>query len=263
MKIVNLFCDASIDINNKIACGGCYVTLQELNRTSTYTNGLSVIGMYNLDEVNEYCSKMYIQHDATNNSAEILAIWSGITEILRIRNDYPYAVFRLFSDSKISLYGLRDWMKNWINRYDPNKGTLISTSGTEVANQQYFIDIYNMIIAFDIKVEFYHQRGHVGESGGVNEAASRAHFIRANKVPPEALGLSIKEINRCNHTIDNNTRSALRAYVSNGTFLPNTELEGVRPFTHYPIYDKLDTYIHNINKVSVYSRHDFRNGYNQ
>lgn len=259
MKVINVFCDASIDIDRKIACGGCFITLQEVYPIGTKTNGYYTIQEFNLNEVRDYYSKMYIQHNATNNSAEILAIWAGIVEIIKLRKDYPNAIYRLFADSKISLYGLRDWMKNWIRRCD--NGVLVSTSGTPVANQQYFIDIYNMIIDFGIKVELYHQRGHAGES--VSVATSRSHFIKANKVPPEALGLTIEEINRCNHIIDNSTRDSLKDYILNGIIRPDTELEGVRPLVFYPRVNMLDTYIQNINKTSIISRHDFKNGYNQ
>lgn len=263
MKIINVFCDASIDTNKHIACGGCYITIQEI------VPEVSIINGYRRDTVSsisikDYCSKMYIQHNATNNSAEILAIWTGIQEIIRIREMYPNAIYRVFSDSKISLYGLRDWMKNWINRYDPEKGVLISSSGEEVANQQYFIEIYNLIIELGLKVEFYHQRGHVGESGGVSLIMARTQFIKANKVPPVALGLSIEELVRCNHMIDNNTRVALKHYInSNGVLLDNTYEELIHPLRFYPIYERLDDYIHNINKTSVVSRHDFKGGYNQ
>lgn len=244
--IINLFCDASIDTNKKIACGGCYAVAQDENEHTP-------IGY-----------KLCIQHNATNNSAEILAIWIGVNEALRIRQTHPNAIFRLFSDSKISLYGLRDWIKNWIkNAERKNTDILISSSGQEVANQQCFIDIYNIIIETGLRIELYHQRGHVGESGGVNLTTARTQFIRANKVSPESLGLDIKFISEYNHCIDNATRSAMRNYIDFGILNENTIIQPIDPLYHYIRSNMLPQYIRNINKTSVISRHDFKGGYNQ
>lgn len=244
MLIINLFCDASIDTNLKIACGGTHIIMQDRGQ---------LIHLYD---------KLYIQHNATNNSAEILAIWIGVVEVLYLRQKYNNAIFRLFSDSKISLYGLRDWMKNWIKNAERNNSDiLISSSGTEVANQQLFIDIFNLIVENNLKIELYHQRGHVGESSGVNLQKARVQFIKANKVSPENLGLDIQIISQCNKTIDNNTRNALRSYISNNNY--GTDVVPIDPLYHYIRADMLPTYISNINKSSVVSRHDFKGGYNQ
>lgn len=243
--IINIFCDASIDTNKKIACGGCYIVMQD-------------------NEIHPIGYKMYIQHNATNNSAEILAIWTGIAEAIRIRQSYPNAIFRLFSDSKISLYGLRDWIKNWIKNSQV-RGTdiLINSSGQEVANQQYFIDIFNVIVETGLHIEFYHQRGHVGESGGVNLERARTQFIKANKVSPENLGLGIEFISLCNHYIDSATRTAMRKYIDFGVVIDNTQIQPIDPMHHYIRSNMLPQYIRNINKTSVISRHDFKGGYNQ
>lgn len=245
--IINIFCDASIDTEKKIACGGCYIVLQDNN-----------LEPYPL----KY--KMYLQRNATNNSAEILAIWAGVTEAIHIRQMYPNAIFRLFSDSKISLYGLRDWMKNWIKN-SQRRGTdvLINSSGQEVANQQCFIDIFNLIVETGLKIEFYHQRGHVGESGGVDLERARMQFIRANKVSPENLGLSIEFLSQCNHYIDCATRGAMRQYIDFGIIVEDAQVQAIDPMHHYIRSNMLPQYIRNINKTSVVSRHDFKGGYSQ
>lgn len=245
--IINLFCDASIDTDKKVACGGCYIVMQDGNTEPSMIK-----------------YQLYLQHNATNNSAEILAIWAGVTEAIKLRQIYPNAIFRLFSDSKISLYGLRDWIKNWIKNAE-NRGSevLISSSGQEVANQQCFIDIFNLIVETGLKIELYHQRGHVGESGGVNLSLARAQFIKANKVSPENLGLNIDFLSYCNHMIDGATRTALKMYLSTGTIMDNTAIQAIDPMQHYIRSNMLHQYIRNINKTSVVSRHDFKGGYNQ
>lgn len=245
--IINIFCDASVNTIKGIACGGCVICQQD-----------------EYDNISYLYRKGYIQNPATNNSSEILAIWLGVVEALNIRRTlYPNAIFRLFSDSKISLYGLRDWIKNWINHIDDN-GILYSSSGDPVKNQQFFIDIFNLIVETGLMIEFYHQRGHVKE-GRVSFEKSRSSFIKANKVPPEALRLRMEFINDLNDEVDHYTRDALNTYISNGKLLNGIEVFGGFPFTYYIRSNNIHQYIHLINKSSVEdkTRHDFKGGYNQ
>lgn len=241
--VINLFCDASINTDKKVACGGCYITCQD-------NMGVHEIG-----------KRLIIQHNATNNSSEILAIWAGVVEALKLREIYPGAIFRLFSDSKISLYGLRDWLKNWVANIRPD-GTLISSSGEPVMNQQRFIDIFNLIVENNLRIEFYHQRGHVND-GRVSLDRARVQFIKANKVPPEGLGLNINYICDCNSMIDNLTREAMKAYLFQGILLEGAEVEGINPMEFTIRKNMLHQYIRCIDKTTIVSRHDFRGGYNQ
>lgn len=241
--IFNIYCDASIDLDRKIACGGCYIIEQDQN-----------------GQTRDIGFRRIIQRNATNNSAEILAIWTGIVEALKLRQSYPGAIFRLFSDSKISLYGLRDWMKNWVRGIKPD-GILISSSGQPVMNQQRFIDCFNLIVENNLKIELYHQRGHVREKNMPLEVA-RAQFIKANKVAPEGMGTTIENLCYGNDMIDNITREAVYAFID-GKLLPYTEVEGVAPFTYTIRKNMLHQYIRCIDKTTVISRHDFKGGYNQ
>lgn len=242
--IINLFCDASIDLERKIACGGCYITCQDSS-----------------NQIYEIGKRMIIQKNATNNSAEILAIWIGVVEAIKLRQIYPGAVFRLFSDSKISLYGLRDWMKNWIANIKSD-GTLISSSGQPVANQQKFIDIFNIIVENNLRIEFYHQRGHVNE-GKISMDKARSSFVKANKCAPEALGIDMSYLCMCNGIVDNMTREAVRAYIFTGQIVEYAELELEYPIEFSIRSNMLHQYIRCIDKTTIISRHDFKGGYNQ
>lgn len=245
MIIINIFCDASIDNTSKIACGGCFITMQDS------------VGVHELG------SRLILQTNATNNSSEILAIWTGIIEALRLREQYPGAVFRLFSDSKISLYGCRDWMKNWIANIRED-GTLISSSGDPVKNQQRFIEIFNLIVENNLRIEFYHQRGHVTD-GKVSMAQARAQFIKANKVPPEGLGLNIEYLSHYNDIIDNLTRNCIKNYDKYLEYgcPPSVQIEQYIPMEYKIRCNMLHQYIRCIDKTTIRSRHDFKGGYNQ
>lgn len=244
--IFNLFCDASIDTNKNIACGGCYISAQDDT------------ALYSID------TKALVQLHATNNSSEILAIWIGIIEALKLRQSHPGAIFRLFSDSKISIYGLRSWMVNWVKNIKPNdpNNTLISSSGDPVMNQQRFIDIFNMIVRNNLRIELYHQRGHVGAKD-ISLQKARIDFVKNNKVSPENLGLTIDYLSQCNNYIDNFTRESLRTFISSGDLVKGVELELQDPMIHYIMKDKLNQYVRCIDKTTVISRHDFKGGYNQ
>lgn len=241
--IINIFCDASINLTTKNACGGCVIMMQD------------EMGITDISK------RLIIQKNATNNSSEILAIWTGVVEALKLRNSFPGAIFRLFSDSKISLYGLRDWIKNWISNMSED-GTLITSSGGPVINQQRFIEVFNLIVENNLRIELYHQRGHVTD-GKISKAKARSSFIKANKVPPEALGLDIDILCYYNNIIDNETRNAIGTYESGRELPPYIEVEGMQPMDYKIRASMRHQYVRCIDKSTVTSRHDFKGGYNQ
>ena len=227
--IANIFCDASIDTNKKIACAGsCLIT----------QHGKIINGPF---------MKHVILNNATNNSAEILAIWLGICEAIKLRDQSPGTniVFRLFSDSKISLYGLRDWIQSWI--MNAKDGILISSSGMPVMNQQLFISTYNMIVKSNLYISLYHQRGHVKERVSMDKAYS--HFLRANRCTPESLGLDIETISNYNNIIDKSTRDTLTKYILSGEIdTVNTFIYGFDPFESFIIPGSIYKYNRYIGK---------------
>ena len=242
--VIDIFCDASIDLNTKLACGGCYIASQDER-----------------GHLKDITYSLILQEGATNNSGEILAIYSGVVNALKLRRTYPHAIIRLFSDSKISLYGVRDWIKSWIANMNSD-GELISSSGQVVKNQQKFIDVYNLIVENNLFIEFYHQRGHVLEKR-IPYQKARAEFIKANKVSPENMGISIESLCAGNDKIDKLTRDAIYFYLGSNQLPANTIFEGINPMAYSIRADKLDQYMRCIDKTSVRSRHNFKGGYNQ
>lgn len=247
--IINLFCDASINTTLKIACAGCVTVFQDN----------SLVDGSGFDRLELRGRKALIQHDATNNSAEILAIWIGVVEALHLRSRYPFATFRLFSDSKISLYGMRDWIRSWILKMEEEgSDTLITSSGSPVMNQQTFIDIFNLIVENNLKIEFYHQRGHVGY--GPNQVfKARSDFIKANKVMPENMGIRMSDLCKFNNMVDDYTRLIVTDYVDKKFTLPNSPDVGIAyatPMDFVIRKDQLINYCRLINRTSVGNRKD-------
>lgn len=188
-KTANIFCDASINLDTKTACSGTIIT--------------------NEDATIEFYEFLVKQHPATNNSSEIMAVLIGIQTALMMRRTNPeYQYFNLFSDSKLCIYGLREWVFMWANRQDEN-GNILGTSREPVANQEYFKNIVRLIVDFDLNVHFYHQKGHCNVTS-IGRQKARDFFIGSNYgICPEILGIRTDQIIEMNKKVDRDTRSVL------------------------------------------------------
>ena len=112
-----------------------------------------------------------INRNSTNNHGELSAILNGVELALKYRG--YFSRINLFSDSKISIYGLRDWCNKWFNKIVTNEyGTIVSSSGTPVMNQELIKTIIRVIVDNRLEINLYHQKGHIDptDSRSVNEA---------------------------------------------------------------------------------------------
>ena len=140
-EVLNIFTDASIkrirNENSFIGCPGmvAYIGYRELNR------------------------RLEIIRHSTNNESEIRAIQMAIEYVYEYIPLFPYIKkINIFCDSKISVYGLREWYKNWFS--DIKNGELYGSSG-KVKNQKYFIFIIKAIEQLGFPINIYHLRGHM------------------------------------------------------------------------------------------------------
>lgn len=184
MKILNIFCDASIkpdklDPNNTLGCAGCIC----------------------VDGDNIIDSENAIINSTTNNESEISAVLLAVKHAYKYRNDYD--VINIFSDSKICVYGLREWIFKWklVNN------TFYGSSNTPIMNQKLFLSVVLYII--DNKIDYinlYHQKGHVTNT--------EDSILNALRVFKESNGFDIsvddvKYISNYNNIIDENTKAEL------------------------------------------------------
>lgn len=193
MKVFDIFCDASVTTHLRGACAGALVSERFSQNTKMYA---------------------VIQPSGTNNSGEIAAILQGIMAAIEIRQSVqgPYR-FNIFSDSIISIKGVREWMFQWIfNANQLNSNMLTSSSGDPVANQIYFKTIFNLIVMNDIELFFYHQKGHV--EGHYRDVSNS--FEKTNGISLIRLGLTPEYISMCNNYVDGRTRDIVRQYFDNG-----------------------------------------------
>lgn len=187
MSTGNIFCDASMDIQHKIGCSGAMLVSEDF---------LTPIDYYYVKQIN-----------ATNNSAEILAIYEGVMMAIYFKNrkDNDFDRFRIFSDSKVCIYGLREWIYNWVNNQNFD-GTLRRSDMTPVLNQNRFKDIVRLILDHNVPISFVHQKGHTLSH---QDAMSRNFFISTNGFTPESIGTDIKYINKYNNEVDRISREKL------------------------------------------------------
>lgn len=204
--VINIFCDASI-----INCNGI-----------TYGCPGSIV-VYNNQVIH---SDSTILVESTNNESEIYAIMLATKQAI-LYNDNCKRL-NIFSDSKISVSGLREWMPAWVKR--SKDGILMSTSG-EVANQQIFLHITNMILTYLDEYHLYHIDGHCTNNRDIIKAVN--DFYKFNKRTitfEEASYLCIY-----NNFVDNMTRKKLEDNLS---YLPS--LTRLTPAFIYPILSESD-----------------------
>lgn len=141
---LNIFTDGSIrkiQINGydeeTIGCAGAYAVSNDIHQC-----------------VDKKCT---VIRQATNNITELMAIYEGL--IIANRFKYCYNRINLFSDSKINIFGLREWIYKWI--VDPNTDKLVNSSGKEPMNLKYIAMIIEYILSNNININLYHINGHI------------------------------------------------------------------------------------------------------
>lgn len=197
-NIYDIYTDASINLDKKLGCSGAVVVDRKQNKI--------------VDEI------YALRSNATNNMSEIIAIWLAVYKAagLKYSETIPFQV-NIFSDSKISLFGLREWIFGWIKN---RKGdTLINSTGA-VSNQEWFRDCFHTIIASNIKLKFFHQKGHVNENSIQSLYEAERTFRTSNIHSPHMIGTNSNILAIYNNYVDNTTRNHI-----------NTVLSGIDPRT--------------------------------
>ena len=181
-KTLNIFTDASVlnKLGEIIGCPGF----------------VAVIGneMIHHNEI--------ILRESTNNESELYAIYMAIQYALFNRDKVE--VINIFSDSQFAIYGLREWIFNWLNNIKNDR--LYNSSQKLVANQKLFMNIIYTILHHDLKVSFYHNRGHF-KYNQVKEFVKL--FTKHNFLNDYLEFAAAYAIIHYNDIVDNNTRSLL------------------------------------------------------
>ncbi len=191
---LNIFSDASItkNENETIGCYGIvFVAIDAILKHMPATSP------YHLD----------IARYSTNNDSELRGILQGVLFASQYK-DY-FKTINLFSDSMISIMGLKTWIYNWINNI--RNGIMYSTSG-EVMNQELIKDIVFTILNNSLSINLFHQKGHVNSK---NILDAKRTFIKTNVLSCDVDMELIYTISKLNNLIDEKTREYLNWYMNN------------------------------------------------
>lgn len=103
--------------------------------------------------------RVELNRNTTNNYGEMKAIYMGVETAEEINRYFNPKYINIFSDSRISVLGLKEWYKKW-NVVD-EEGYSITSSGNRVANQSVIWSIMRFIIDHNLHLAIYHIKGHV------------------------------------------------------------------------------------------------------
>lgn len=180
-NVLNIFCDASISKTT-----GCY--------------GVAAVCMDNIIDTN-----YRIVSNTTNNNSELKGLRSAISMANKYK--YNFQTINIFSDSQISIFGLRDYIYKW--KFNPKDGLLYGSSKNPIINQSIFIEAYYMLKELnEFNINIYHQAGHVDNTV---ESLNKAYnvFLRSNGF---AVDLNtIRYISTYNNFVDMSSRDILKS----------------------------------------------------
>lgn len=222
---VNVFTDASV------------IKLQDQEGGDIFVTAPGFVSVIDGNIVN---SGVEVIHGGTNNYGELYAILMGIREIARYKDtDY---FLNIFSDSKISISALREWIFGWHHRSDKR---LRGGSGSYVVNQELMLQCIQEVIKSGVHVSFFHVKGHCNPSNVDNMAVFKKTFIMndpkslTGTVPDEIL----YEMATNNNVIDNMTREVLHNIVESPNYNPQEYMiTNNWPMYWYPNKETLDYY---------------------
>lgn len=219
-QTINIFTDASLKDHGVTveSVAGSLIVFPEINGRSTgyLANYTRLLG-------------------STNNEGEIYAIYLGLKTLVDDVLDPTLMSYdvNLFSDSQISIFGLREWYKNWIdNAKKYNSGVLVSSSGKPVANQDIFIKIIDLIIRNNLKVKFYHVRGHMNPNVEQEYQMFLKDFMASNSIRQEPDRDLIFALAEFNDYVDYNSRALLLPEGASFDF-PTITISNKYPDEHF------------------------------
>lgn len=187
---INIFTDGSVTTNpitnETIGCPGSLIVKTENNNP----------------EIIDY--KFMIIRNATNNITELYAILLGLYSLVYSGLHKKYTI-NLFSDSQLCINSLRTWIFNWTNNMYNHM--MYNSSGEPVLNQHIISHIVSFIFMNEIKINLYHQKGHVTSTKASIKNACDV-FMKSNKLYNVDEKLII-ELSSFNNDIDLFTKQEL------------------------------------------------------
>lgn len=200
---LNIFSDASIKDKGYRSYDGCY-------------GAIAVVNNAIIDEIYRVAS------DSTNNNSEIKGIRAAV--LLAIRYGSNYQNINIFSDSQISVLGIRERFPNW--NYNPKTHRLYGYDRSQIKSQEVFIEILELIRQHNLNVIIWHQKGHVKNT--FESLSNASHVFAASNRIREGIDLNlIRYISHYNNVVDKKSRQILMSTSTSKLF--------TTPVIFYPI----------------------------
>ena len=193
INTLNIFTDASIS-----------------GKSGNYTGCYGVVAVTE-DNIQNQIYKLV--SNTTNNNSEIKGIRAGLCIASQYINNYKY--INLFSDSQVSINGLREYIYKWIINPEDNK--LYTRTNREVANQSIFIECHKILKDLansSCIITLYHQPAHVNDKYSDLLKAAES-FRKSNNIMGNIDLNFIRYITTWNNHVDSNSRSMLRRNRNN------------------------------------------------
>ena len=150
-----------------------------------------------------------ILYNSTTQQGELYAILLGVMKSNLYRN---YKHIRLFSDSQVSIFGIRDRIFKWVRATKEGK-QFLGENGY-IKNQDYIMNIIDYILSNNIPIEFYHVKGHVKKSYESLINAKRV-FQTSNNINGYIDDALIYMISDANDIVDNYSTEILNKNIHN------------------------------------------------
>lgn len=171
-----------------------------------------------------------INSKSTVNEGEIKGIRTAIEFALKYR--YLFPNINIFSDSQLSVFGIRDRIFNWT--YHNIANHIYNTTGP-LKNESIYLEILDMIVSNGLYVNIYHQKGHVNQTSSNDVGVATDVFAASNNIRIKIGYDYIRYISTYNNIVDRESRKIL---------LRSEPRNIVTPIIYEPVdfYSKIETY---------------------
>ena len=186
-------------------------TLNIFSDASIARNGNFTIGCYGVVcvEVDSIIDKEYrLVSNTTSNNSELKGVRCALSLANKYKNRYRY--INIFSDSAISIIGLREYINNWKFKDD---GLLYTKYNSVVKNQDIFIGskcILNELERSNTIIRLFHQSGHINVDNYNDLKNASNTFNKMNNINGKIDLNFIRYISNYNNYVDNTSRSLVR-----------------------------------------------------
>jgi hypothetical protein len=137
------------------------------------------------------------------NASEIKAIRLGVSLAIKWRR--PNMVINLFSDSLLSILGIRERIFKW----KVKGGKLFKNNNNLVSSQSVYIEIMSTIVSNNLIINFYHQKAHV-DINNYQSLNNAIHVFSASNYIRDYIDEEfIKFISYMNNIVDKESRDTL------------------------------------------------------